>query len=316
VPAAAAGNRCIALKAKGLLNAADTAGQGAEALAILRAAGYPEESDLLHASHYAFGVYPTAVTYAMTYGRFGVMDGLCGFSFAGVDASGKPAPITAAALAQSFGTGNGIAPMSGIQIINDRNPGGALRDGASSSPSTGTADLNTDGAICLRNLVTGNDANAARVREGIDEVLRTANLHGKPAIIVQGRADTQVPVNFSSRPYFGQNHIVEGSASRLSYIEVTNAQHFDVFIDLVPLPGYDSRFVPLNVYLFRALDAMYAHLKQGTPLPPAQVVRTKPRGGDPGKAPPLSAANVPQINQAPAPGDRISFSNNTVTIPE
>ena len=316
VPAAAAGKRCAALKTKGLLKAADAASQAAEALAILRAAGYPDESDLLHASHYAFAVYPTAVTYAMTYGRFGVADALCGYSFAGVDAAGKPAPVAASALAQSFGTGNGIAPMSGIQIINDRNPGGALRDGASSSPSTGMADLNTDGAICLRNLVTGNDANAARVHKGIDELLRTANLGGKPAIIVQGRADTQVPVNFSSRPYFGQNRIVEGGASRLTYIEVTNAQHFDVFIDLAPLPGYDSRFVPLNVYFFRALDAMYAHLKQGVPLPPAQVVHTTPRGGEPGKAPPLSSANVPPINPAPPPADRITFSDNTVTIPE
>jgi hydroxybutyrate-dimer hydrolase len=316
VAAAGAANRCTALKAKGLLTAADTAGQAAEAISILRAAGYPDEADVLHASHYAFAVYPTAVTYAMTYGRFGVTDALCGFSFSGVDAAGKPAPLAASALEQAFGTGNGIAPMSGTQIINDRNPGGALRDGASSSPSTGMADLNADGAICLRNLVTGTDANAVRVRKGIDEVLRTANLRGKPAIIVQGRADTQVPVNFSSRPYFGQNRIVEGNASRLSYIEVTNAQHFDVFIDLAPLPGYDSWFVPLNIYLFRALDAMYAHLKQGAPLPPSQVVRTTPRGGEPGKAPALSAANVPPINSTPAPDSQIIFSNNTVVIPE
>ncbi|TMI05055.1 MAG: D-(-)-3-hydroxybutyrate oligomer hydrolase, partial [Betaproteobacteria bacterium] len=107
----------------------------------------------------------------------------------------------------------------------------------------------------------------------------------------------------TSRPYFGQNRIAEGSASRLSYIEVTNAQHFDTFIDNPAVPGYDSRVIPLNVYLFRALDAMYAHLKQGAPLPPSQVVRTLPRGGEPGKAPPLTAANVPAISQAPAPGD-------------
>jgi hydroxybutyrate-dimer hydrolase len=241
-------------------------------------------------------------------GRFGVSDAVCGFTFAGVDAAGKPAPVTAAALAQVFGTGNGIPPMSGIQIINDRNPGGPLRDGASSSPSSGAADLNADGAICLRNLVTGSDSNAARVRSGIGEVMRTGNLHGKPAIIVHGRSDALVPVNLSSRPYFGQNRITEGAASQLSYIEVTNAQHFDAFIDLAPLPGYDSRLIPLNVYLFRALDAMYAHLKQGAPLPPSQVVRTLPRGGEPGKAPALTAANVPPIIQAPPPGDRITFS--------
>jgi len=316
VPAATAASRCAALKTKGLLAATDTAGQAAEALSILHAAGWQPESDILHASHYAFATPPIAVTYANTYGRFGATDAICGFSFAGVDAAGKPTPVAAAALAQAFGTGNGIPPMSGIQIVNDRNPGGPLRDGASSSASSGAADLNADGAICLRNLVTGNDANAARVRSGIGELLRTANLRGKPAIIVHGRSDTLVPVNLSSRPYFGQNRITEGAASRLSYIEVTNAQHFDTFIDNPAVPGYDSRMIPLNVYLFRALDAMYAHLKQGAPLPPSQVVRTTPRGGEPGKAPALTAANVPAIGQTPAPGDRITFSDNTVTIPD
>jgi hydroxybutyrate-dimer hydrolase len=316
VPGAAATSRCAALKAKGLLTATDTSGQAAEALAILRSAGWQAESDVLHASHYAFATPPIAVTYANTYGRFSVIDSICGFSFAGVDSAGKPVPLAAAALAQAFATGNGIPPMSGIQIINDRNPGGPLRDGASSSPSSGAADLNADGAICLRNLITGNDANAARVRSGIGEVLRTANLRGKPAIIVHGRADALVPVNLTSRPYFGQNRIAEGAASRLSYIEVTNAQHFDTFIDNPAVPGYDSRVIPLNVYLFQALDAMYAHLKQGAPLPPSQVVRTTPRGGEPGKAPPLTAANVPTISQSPAPGDRITFSDNTVTIPD
>ena len=316
VPTAAAASRCAALKAKGLLTAADSAGQAAEALAILHSAGWQAESDILHASHYAFATPPIAVTYANSYGRFGVIDAVCGFSFAGVDAAGKPAPVAAAALAQAFGTGNGIPPMSGIQIVNDRNPGGPMRDGASSSPSTGASDLNADGAICLRNLVTGSDANAARVRSGIGEVMRTGNLRGKPTIIVHGRSDTLVPVSLSSRPYFGQNRIAEGAASRLSYIEVTNAQHFDTFIDNPAVPGYDSRFIPLNVYLFRALDAMYAHLSRDTPLPPSQVVRTAPRGGEPGKAPALTAANVPPISQTPAPGDRITFSNNTVTIPD
>ena len=97
---------------------------------------------------------------------------------------------------------------------------------------------------------------------------------------------------------------------------MTNAQRFDAFIDNPAVPGYDSCVIPLNVYLFRALDAMYAHLKQGTPLPPSQVVRTTPRGGEPGKAPALTAVNVPPISQTPAPGDQITFSNNTVTIPD
>jgi hydroxybutyrate-dimer hydrolase len=106
------------------------------------------------------------------------------------------------------------------------------------------------------------------------------------------------------------------SASKLSYIEVTNAQHFDAFIDNPALPGYDSRAVPLHRYFIQAMDLMYNHLKNGATLPPSQVVRTTPRGGTPGAAPAITAANVPAIAATPAAADAISFGNNTLTIPE
>jgi hydroxybutyrate-dimer hydrolase len=40
---------------------------------------------------------------------------------------------------------------------------------------------------------------------------------------------------------------------------------------------------------------MWGHMKNGTPLPPSQVIRTIPRGGTPGAAPALSVANLPTI---------------------
>jgi len=124
-------------------------------------------------------------------------------------------------------------------------------------------------------------------------------------------------VSHTSRPYYALNKFVEGPASKLSYIEVTNAQHFDSFIGLPTiLPGYDSRYVPLHVYLNRALDAMYAHLKQGTALPASQVLRTVPRGGTDGAAPAITPANVPAIAATPAAADAISYSGGTVTIPD
>jgi hydroxybutyrate-dimer hydrolase len=45
-------------------------------------------------------------------------------------------------------------------------------------------------------------------------------------------------------------------------------------------------------------------------------VRTTPRGGTPGSAPAITAANVPAIAATPAAADAITFGNNTVTIPE
>ena len=81
------------------------------------------------------------------------------------------------------------------------------------------------------------------------------------------------------------------------------------------LPGYDSRYVPLHLYLVRALDAVYANLKSGTPLPASQVVRTTPRGGVPGAAPPITAANVPNFVTTPTAGNAITVNGTTVSIP-
>ena len=93
-------------------------------------------------------------------------------------------------------------------------------------------------------------------------------LNGKPTLIVHGRSDALVPVNHTSRPYLGLNDLAEHGRSRLSYIEVTNAQHFEAFL---PFAGYDTRFIPLHYYGGLALDMMWDHLTQGTPLPPSQV---------------------------------------------
>ena len=210
-----------------------------------------------------------------------------------------------------------MPPNSGINIINNNDPvSGAILDSISVSPSTGLLDFNLDGAICLRNLYTGSDVAAVRVQSGITETKHAANLHGKPVIIVHGRSDTLVPPAFTSRPYFGANKIVEGAASKLSYIEVANAQHFDSFIGTPSVfAGYDTRLVPLHRYFNQAMDMMYANLKSGAALPGSQVVRTVPRGGTAGVAPQITAANVPPIVVAPAAADAITFTNNTVTIP-
>jgi len=100
-------------------------------------------------------------------------------------------------------------------------------------------------------------------------------------------------------------------------VEVTNAQHFDSFIGLPSvLPGYDSRYIPLHVYLMRAMDAMYDHLKSGKALPASQVVRTLPRGGTPGLAPAITAANLPAILTTPAAADAIAITAGSIVVPD
>lgn len=308
-----AGNRCAALAANGMVAGATTQAQADDALAKLQAYGWESETDLLQASHWLFASPAIAVTYANTYGRFRVSDNVCGFSFGAVDATGSPTATAAASIAGIFSTGNGVPPTGVIQIIYNNSAGGAKSNSAATSPSTNALDFAFDGANCLRQLWTGSSANATKVKAGVAEVYRTANLRGKPTLIVHGRSDTLIPVNFNSRPYVLRNSQVEGAASKLRYIEVTNGQHFDAFL---PFAGYDNRYIPLHLYFVRAMDAMFAHLKNGTALPPSQLVRTTPRGGNPGAANAITAANVPAIAANPVVGDRITLSGSTMTLPD
>lgn len=318
VVASRATNRCTALRMKGLLTANTTAEQATEAQAILNANGWEPESNILGPSHYGLQVAPAVTfTYANAHGRFSVLDNICGLSFGATTAAGVPTVLPAASLAQIFAVGNGVPPTTGINLINNNSIGGPLNEPLSLSPATGLQDYNADGAACLRALLTGTGPDAERVREGVADVKRSGNLHGKPAIIVHGRSDNLVPVNHASRPYYGVNKLVEGRRSRLHYYEVTNAQHFEAFIGLQPLlAGYDTRYIPMHVYGIEALNRMYAHLKHGTPLPPSQVVRTVPRGGTPGAAPAITVANVPPIANSPAAADRITLDGRTLRVPD
>jgi|APMI01.1.fsa_nt_gi hydroxybutyrate-dimer hydrolase len=325
-------NRCTALKAKGLLSGATTQAQADEALQKLHTYGWTSASDVFHASHHAFATPSIVVTYINTYGRFSVTDNVCGFSFATTVASGATlgnvTPTSALVQAGIFANGNGVPPTGGINLVYNDASGGAKRDVFAVSPSTGLADGALDGALCARSLVTGTDpvtgskltgtllSQSEKVQKGIAEVQVKGQLDGKPTIIVAGRTDTLIPVNHASRAYYGASQKADGSKSRLRYYEVTNAQHFDSFIDNAALPGYDTRLVPLHVYFNQAMDLMYAHLKNGTTLPASQVVRTTPRSGTAGAAAAITASNVPAIAGSPAAGNIITYSNGMVSVPD
>ena len=315
--ASVAGNagRCTALVSKGLLNGADLAAQQADAKQRLRAYGWLVDSDPLQAAHAGTNIL-VAVTYAYAYGKFSVTDKVCGFTFAQTDGSGNPIAFTSAQKAASFAAQNGILG----NIVYENSVGGAKVYTAGVSPSTSLADQSLDGFLCMRSLATGRDTvsgaglqgtlggQSVRVRAGMAEVAASGKLNGKPAIIVHGRSDTLIPVNHASRAYLGLNAAVEGSNSRLCYIEVTHANHFDSFSSALP-----TLIVPLHVYLNRALDAMYAHLSAKQALPPSQVVRTVTRAD---ASTPITNVNVPVIAATPAPGNAIGVTGTQVDIPD
>ena len=323
--------RCAGLAAKGLVTGADTAAQALDALARLRSHGWTRDSDQLHNAHYGLGNGPIlSAMYPLSYGRFSVLDRVCNTSFAQVDASGSPVRANATTLAQSFAVANGTANGTPASVVYDDSVGGARVWNLATSASTNAQDFGLDNALCQRALVTGVDetgapltdattptrptlAQSQAVQAGIAEVLVSGRLRSVPSLIVAGRNDTLIPLNNNARAYTAFNQAVETTASRLGYIEVTNAQHFDGFLSL---SGFDNRFVPLHLYFVRAMDAMYARLRTGTALPPSQVVRATPRGGVAGAAPALAAANVPAISAAPAAADRIGFTGTSLNVPQ
>ena len=304
-------DRCASLKQAGLLSGATTAEQAAEAQAILNDYGILPEQNKLQAAMWALYVPQSiAMTYANAYGRFSVTDALCGYSFAATDAEGVPIPLATAAENALFGIGNGIPPTGGVNLINNA---------VGKESRLSTPDQNLQGALCLRSLATGRDAvtgrrldpiearQADRIEGGAQQILADGDLHGTPTLIVTGRADDILPPNFTSRAYVGLNQLREGERSRVSYVEVTNAQHLDA---LLGVPGIKENYLPLHRYFVQAMDLMYAHLRSGAALPPSQVVRTVPRG-----ASVITTTNVPPIVADPG-ANAITFRGRVLAIPD
>ncbi|MDR2333682.1 MAG: D-(-)-3-hydroxybutyrate oligomer hydrolase [Burkholderiaceae bacterium] len=321
--------RCDGLAAKGLVQGLTTAQRAADALAKLRAYGWTRDNDQMHNAHYALGNGPIlSAMYTMAYGRFAADANLCNSSFGAANATGDVVPAASAALAQSFAIANGTANGTPATVIYNDSVGGAKSWALAVSPSTGVADLGLDNALCQHALVSGKDpvtgaaltaeskpskGQSDAVRAGIAEVLASGNLRGKPAIIVAGRSDALVPVNNNARAYTALNQTIEGAKSNLRYIEVTNAQHFDAFLLFA---GFDTRFVPLHPYFNQAMDVMWDHLKSGKALPGSQVVHTTPRGGTPGAATAITAANVPAFAMTAATANQIGFAGTSIKVPE
>jgi len=293
--------RCASLASAGVIAGGNVTTQAINALALLHQNGYQTDSDLLQAPMWDSQAVPAvAVTYANAYAKASVTANLCDFSFGTTSATGTAGVTPAVSpMLTVFGNGNGVPPTNGINLVF--NSGGGAADHRLATPDGSYA-----GASCLRTLWTNG-----ALTNSVEAIRVNANLHGKPAIIVQGRADALVPINHASRPYLGLNQLSEGGASKLSFYEVTNAQHFDAFLGVA---GFDTRFVPLHYYNIQALNLMWSHLKSGTPLPPSQVIHTVPRGGTAGAAPALTTANLPAI--AASPGiNAITVTNGAVNVP-
>lgn len=323
-PPAIGGNICSSLANRGLVTGASTEERAADALRILNEEfGIQPEQNLLAPVHFGLSVAQSiAVTYANAYGRAGVGDRLCAVSLAATDSTGAVMALSPASEAALFATSNGIPPTGGVNLVFDQAAGQPTLLAASASPSSSQQDHGLDALLCLRGLTAGEDPAtglplegeraqwSARIAGGIGEIRASGDLRGKPAVFVTGRSDAILPINHTSRPYFGLNHRVEGERSNLRYYEILNAHHLDV---LNGFPGIADRYVPLHHYYFQALDLVWERLTRQQSLPPSQVVRTVPRGSI---TTPLGEVNLPAISPEPAPADRIVFTDDQLRIPE
>lgn len=317
--------RCAALRWAGLLASDTLAEQIAESQKLLNDYGILESANTMAHIYNAFFAYGAmAVLYGNSYGRFSVADNLCGYSYACSVDNNPPSPKSKANLASDFFLNSGIPPSNGTNIINNKGNNGGGINFRYSVDENNNFDEYLEGALCLRKLATGTTGvtldfgvplsgkeldNFHRVRVGIEEILASGNLQGKPAIIVHGRDDALIHVNFHSRSYYGLNQKVEGDKSNLVYVEVKNAHHLDSVNQAFDM---DSK-IPLFYYFQQALDLVYDRLKNGASLPKSQVVSTVPleiTGGD--KLTPEK--NLPDLKSEVV--NEITFTDDVLNIPE
>jgi len=255
---AGAALRCASLAAAGVLEGADTAAQAASAHALLRAKGWSDEALRSGALSVGFDLWrAVAVAYAAAYGRYGVDEHPCGYSYAMQAANGTTHAAEATERSAWWSDASGIPPGAGVGIV---------------APPDTHADAAFAGLQCLRALWDGQGADAERVRNGVAQTQASPPRTGLPVVVVHGTDDGLVPQAFSSKPYVAQ---AKAAGRDVRYWQVRNAQHFDAFLGL---PDYGARYVPLLPYVYGALDRVWTHLDTGAALPADAVIATRPRG--------------------------------------
>jgi hydroxybutyrate-dimer hydrolase len=250
--------RCASLHERGFIKATDPAGQAQEAYDHLRASGWTDLALEAGALSTGFDLWRVvAAGYASAYGRYGADTMPCGYRYTAVTKEGAPRAATAAERAAWIADGSGIPPGAGVGLVDTLAAG---------------ADPTLPGLMCLRELWTADGEANRRIKDGIAATRARLPRKDLPVFVVHGADDGLIPSAFTGGAY---SRWVEASGQKITHWEISNAQHFDAFLGLPPLA---ARYVPLLPYAYRALDAMWAHVADGTPLPASGAIATKPRG--------------------------------------
>jgi len=250
--------RCATLKSLGLVSGETLAEQAKSAYDAMRATGWTDAAMRSGAASSGFDLWRSvAVTYASAYGRYGVGEHPCGYSFSAQDADVSLRPATDAERAAWWSDSAGIPPGNGVNLVDTK---------------MAPPDFTVAGLQCLRALWDGQGADADRVRAGIAQTRASLPRAGLPVVVVHGLDDGLVPASFSSAPYVAA---AQAAGREVRYWQIHNAEHFDAFLGF---PDYAARFVPMLPYVYAALDRVDAFLDGKGALPTDAVIATTPRG--------------------------------------
>lgn len=266
--------RCASLHAQGLLEGATLDAQIEDARARMLASGWTDAALEAGAISVAFDLWRgIAAAYASAYTRSSADTMPCGYAYAVRDSAGNAVIASPELRANWWSDASGIAPGYGVDLLD------TLAANNSKDPAL-------PGLQCLRALWSGNDARAQALHSGVGAARAALPRQGLPLIVIHGADDGLIPEAFSSGAYV---RWAESQGRTLSYWRVANAQHFDAFLGL---PVLATRYVPLMPYSYRALDAMWQHVAQGTPLPGSADIATTPRRADAKGIAPLNASDL------------------------
>ena len=258
---AGAAVRCATLAREGVISGATPAAQAQSAYALMLSKGWTDAALRAGALSTGFDLWRAiAATYASAYGRYGVGEHPCGFSFAAQNPDFSPRVASAAERAAWISDGSGIPPGAGVGLLDSK---------------VQLPDLTYAGLKCLRGLWDGQGEDAKRVQAGIQATRAGLPRKGLPVMVVHGTDDGLIPPAFSSKPYAAA---AKAAGREVSYWQVQHVQHFDGFLGL---PDYGARYLPLLPYVYAALDRVEARLDNGTALPADAVIATTPRAGQP-----------------------------------
>lgn len=243
--------RCASLKAAGLIEADTPATQAAEALARLRGVGWSEAALAAGALSVGLDLWrAVGATYASAYLRRPAHDMPCGYHFAMPGEDGQPRPPSRAERAAWWSDSAGVPPGAGV----------LLRDGPGEGPDAAFASQ-----LCARALVEAATA-APELQTAIGATRAGLPREGLPVILLHGLDDGLVPEAFSSGAYAAWTAQHDRS---ISYWQLAHVQHFD---SALALPPFATRYLPLQPYAWAAMDALWAHLDEGQPLPPSRRI--------------------------------------------